>query len=73
MNTRTEAQATASIPSAMVSLIGSAVAEIRTGAKKQERERVLQAAGQEQQPGEFDDVQRQQAPPQTTAQAAASG
>src|ERR1700733_3444914 len=33
MNTRTEAQATASIPSAMVNLIGSAVAEIRTGAR----------------------------------------
>src|SRR5277367_4136345 len=28
--------------------------------QKQEGERILQAAGQEQQPGQFDDVQRQQ-------------
>jgi len=32
----------------MVSRIGSAVAEIRTGARKQKRERVLQAAGEKQ-------------------------
>ena len=44
----------------MVSRIGSAVAEIRTGAEEQERERILQAAGEEQQCGQFDDVERQQ-------------
>jgi len=53
-----EAQATASIPSAIVSRIGSAVAEINTGARNRNEKRVLQAAGQKQESGQFDDVSR---------------
>ncbi len=44
----------------MVKRGGSAVADNSTGAEEQEGERVLQAAGQEQQHREFGDVEGEQ-------------
>ena len=47
-------------PSAIVSRTGNAVAEIRTGARNRNENGFSQAAGEKQQPGQFDDVQCQQ-------------
>jgi len=59
-DTSAEAQATASMPSAIVSRIGSAVAEISTGARKRNENGFCRPPVRNKKSGQFDDVQGQQ-------------